>query len=89
MKSVNESDFINRKSVNEKRERFFSKNAAFVHGERCRERLLKISTNQLKSNKNRVNEKRNERTLLRVSFVHGRSIGGIRGDFVNGERHGS
>lgn len=77
------------KSVNEMRERFSSENASFVHAERCRERSLKIATNQLKLNNNRVNEKRNERTLLRVSFVHGRSIGGIRGDFVNGERHGS
>lgn len=77
------------KSVNESVNVWGRQKGPFVHGERRCERYLKILTNQLKSNNNRVNEKRNERTLLRVSFVHGRSIGGIRGNFLNGSRHGS
>jgi hypothetical protein len=76
------------KSVNESVNVFAFGKGPFVHGERACERCLKIATNQLKNNNNRVNEKRNERLLAEGSFVHGRSIGGIRGIFLNGASYG-
>lgn len=77
------------KSVNESVNVLSRQKGPFVHGERGSERSAEILPNHLNNLLNRVNEKRNERTLLRVSFVHGRSIGGTGGNFLNGGCHGS